>query len=67
MRDALRELPERQRRLLELRLIEDATFGQVSAALGYASDETARQAFHDSQAKLLVKSRVRGLGRTISH
>jgi len=67
VRDALGELPERQRRLLELRLIDDATFGQISAALGYASDETARQAFHDAQAKLLVKLRVRGFGRTVSH
>jgi len=66
VRDALGELPERQRRLLELRLIDDATFGQISAALGYASDETARQAFHDAQAKLLVKLRVRGFGRTVS-
>lgn len=64
VRDALHELPERQRRLLELRLIEDRTFGQIREALGYASDETARQAFHDAQARLLVKLRVRGFGRT---
>lgn len=64
VRDALGELPERQRRLLELRLLEDSTFGEIRAALGYASDETARQAFHEAQAKLLVKLRVRGFGRT---
>ena len=65
MREALAELPERQRRLLELRLLEDATFPVIKEALGYASDETARQAFHDAQARLLVKLRVRGFGRTV--
>ena len=65
VRDALAELPERQRRLLELRLLEGATFPQIQAALGYASDETARQACHDAQARLLVKLRVRGLGKTV--
>ncbi|MBL9079776.1 MAG: sigma-70 family RNA polymerase sigma factor [Planctomycetes bacterium] len=66
VRDALGELPERQRRLLELRLLDDATFPQIRAALGYASDETARQAFLDAQAKLLVKLRVRGFGKTLT-
>ncbi len=65
VRDALGELPERQRRLLELRLLEDATYPQIREALGYASDETARQACLDAQAKLLVKLRVRGFGKTV--
>jgi RNA polymerase sigma factor (sigma-70 family) len=65
VRDAIGELPERQRRLLELRLIDDCTFGQIREALGYGSDETARQAFHDAQARLLVKLRVRGFGKTV--
>lgn len=64
VRDALGELAERQRRLLELRLIEGVTFGEIGKALGYASEETARQAFHDAQAKLLVKLRVRGFGKS---
>lgn len=64
VRDALGELPERQRRLLELRLVEDTPFAAIGEALGYASAETARQAFHDAQAKLLVKLRMRGFGRT---
>ena len=66
VRDALAELPERQRRVLELRLLEDATFPQICAALGYASDETARLACHDAQARLLVKLRMRGFGKTAS-
>jgi RNA polymerase sigma factor (sigma-70 family) len=66
VRDALAELPERHRRLLEMRLLEDATFPQIRDALGYASDETARQAFHDAQARLLVKLRVRGFGKTMA-
>lgn len=65
VREALTELPERQRRLLEMRLQEDSTFPVIRAALGYSSDETARQAFHDAQAKLLVKLRIRGFGRTV--
>jgi RNA polymerase sigma factor (sigma-70 family) len=65
VREALAELPERQRRLLELRLLEDATFPVIKEALGYASDETARQACHDAQARLLVKLRVRGFGKTV--
>ncbi|MBL8756713.1 MAG: sigma-70 family RNA polymerase sigma factor [Planctomycetes bacterium] len=65
VRAALAELPERQRRLLELRLLEDATFPAIKEALGYASDETARVAFHDAQARLLVKLRVRGFGKTM--
>ena len=64
VREALAELPERQRRLLELRLLEDATFPVIREALGYASDETARQACLDAQARLLVKLRVRGFGKT---
>ncbi|MFK7742234.1 MAG: RNA polymerase sigma factor [Planctomycetota bacterium] len=66
VRDALQELPERQRRMLELRLLEDKTFPQIRDALGYSSDETARQAFQDAQARLLVKLRVRGFGKTLS-
>jgi RNA polymerase sigma factor (sigma-70 family) len=65
VREALLELPERHRRLLELRLLEDATFPEVREALGYASDETARQAFLDAQARLLVKLRMRGFGKTL--
>ena len=65
VRQALAELPERQRRVLELRLLEDATFPQIREALGYASDETARQACLDAQARLLVKLRVRGFGKTL--
>ncbi|MEC7583824.1 MAG: sigma-70 family RNA polymerase sigma factor [Planctomycetota bacterium] len=66
VREALDELPERQRRLLELRLLEDETFPVIREALGYSSDETARLAFRDAQARLLVKLRTKGLGRTLS-
>lgn len=65
VREALAELPERQRRLLELRLLEGATFPAIRDALGYASDETARQSCHDAQARLLVKLRLRGFGKTV--
>jgi RNA polymerase sigma factor (sigma-70 family) len=66
VRAALDDLPERQRRLLELRLLDGETFPRIREALGYASDETARQACHDAQARLLVKLRSKGLGGTQS-
>jgi DNA-directed RNA polymerase specialized sigma24 family protein len=61
VRQVIAELPERQQRLVELRLLEGQTFPVIAEALGYASDETARQAFVDAQARLLVKLRARGL------
>lgn len=64
VREAMAELPERQRRALEMRLLEDATFPQIAEALGYSSEATARQACLDAEARLLVKLRVRGFGRT---
>ncbi len=64
VRESLAELPERQRRALEMRLLEDATFPQIRDALGYSSEATARQACLDAEARLLVKLRVRGFGRT---
>lgn len=66
VRDALAELPERQRLLLEMRLLEQATFPVIAEALGYASEETARQACAAAQARLLVKLRSRGFGGTLS-
>jgi len=66
VRAALAELPERQRRLLEMRLLEEATFPVIAEALGYASEETARQACHAAQARMLVKLRTRGFGRTVA-
>lgn len=64
VREVLEEFPERQRRLLELRLLEDTTWPRIAEMLGYASDDTARQAFRDAQARLLVKLRVRGIGKS---
>jgi len=64
VREALAELPERQRRLLELRLLDGESYPRIRDALGYASDETARQACVEAQARLLVKLRARGFGRT---
>ena len=66
LRDAMQEIPERWRRLLEMRLQEDMTFPEIAKALGYASEETARQALVEAQARLLVKLRARGLGQTLA-
>lgn len=61
LRAVLDEFPERHRALLTLRMMDGETFPSIATKLGYASAETARQAFLDSQAKLLVKLRARGL------
>jgi RNA polymerase sigma factor (sigma-70 family) len=64
VREVLDEFPERQRRLLEMRLLEDTSWPRIAEQLGYASDDTARQAFRGAQVQLLVKLRIRGLGKT---
>jgi len=66
VREALNGLPERNRIMLEMRLIDEATFSQIKEALGYSSDETARQAFHAAQAKFLVVLRRLGINKTMS-
>jgi len=60
-RSVLATLPEKQRLLLELRLSEQKEFGEIAHALGIASADAARKAFHEAQAKLLVKLRAKGM------
>ena len=52
---------ERQRACLTMRMSDGESFPAIAEALGFASAETARQAFLDYQAKLLVRLRARGL------
>ena len=61
LREVMESLPERQRALLEIRLVDDEPFAAVAEKLGYASAETARQGCLEAQAKLLVKLRARGI------
>ncbi len=61
VRDVLASFAERPRALLELRLVDGATFPVIAEKLGYALDETARQAFCDAQAKLVLRLRARGI------
>jgi hypothetical protein len=51
----------RHRALLEMRIVDEEPFPAIATKLGYASAETARQAFWDAQAKLLVRLRARGI------
>jgi RNA polymerase sigma-70 factor (ECF subfamily) len=60
-RAALAEFPERERLLLELRLVDEAPWHDVAARLGYPSDDAARKAFRGVQSRLLVKLRRRGV------
>ncbi len=55
-------MPQRHRTLIELRVVDDEAFGVIATKLGYASAETARQAFWDAKARLLVKLRAQGVG-----
>ena len=43
LREVLDALPERHRVLVQMRVVDGATFGEIATALGYASQETARQ------------------------
>ncbi len=61
LRVAMDELPPRHRALLDLRLVDGLPFPQIARDLGYSSAETARQAFVEAQAKLLLKLRARGV------
>jgi RNA polymerase sigma factor (sigma-70 family) len=61
LREVLAGLGERHRELIQLRIVDGETFPAIAERLGYASAETARQAFVDAQARLLIKLRARGL------
>lgn len=61
LRDVLGSFPHRHRALLEMRLVEEASFPEIATRLGYASAETARQSFCESQAKLVLRLRARGV------
>ena len=61
LREVLDGFSHRHRALLELRLVEETAFPAIATELGYASAETARQAFCEAQAKLVVRLRVRGV------
>jgi RNA polymerase sigma factor (sigma-70 family) len=60
-REALDTFPERQRALLELRLVEEQPWATVAEQLGYPSPDAARKAFHETQARLLLRLRRRGV------
>ena len=61
VRGVLDSFPDRPRSLLQLRLLEGQTFPEIASELGYASAETARQAFCDAQAKMVLRLRAQGI------
>ena len=61
VRDVLDGFPQRTRLLLEQRLFDRATFPALAEELGYASAETARQAFCGAQARLTLRLRAHGI------
>ncbi|MEM7202540.1 MAG: sigma-70 family RNA polymerase sigma factor [Planctomycetota bacterium] len=61
LREVLDSLPQRHRALVELRLMDGAAFPKIASELGYSSAETARQAFCDVQAKMVLRLRARGV------
>lgn len=61
LHEVLDSFGPRHKALLEMRLVDDEPFPVVAVKLGYASAESARQAFWDAKARLLVKLRARGM------
>lgn len=61
LHEVLDAFEPRKKTLLTLRLIDEESYPEIARQLGYASAETARQAFVEAHARLLVKLRGRGL------
>lgn len=61
-RAVLEGFPLRERTLLALRLEDGVEFAELAARLGYPSPDAARKAFHQLEAKLLLRLRARGGG-----
>ena len=61
LREVLGSFRDRQRTVLEMRLVDEMSFPAIAGKLGFASAETARRAFLDAKAKLLVRLRARGV------
>lgn len=61
LQEVLDGFEPRKKALLTLRLVDEVTYPEIAKMLGFASAETARQAFVEAQARLLVKLRARGL------
>ncbi len=59
--EVLQELPEKQQRLIQMRLQDEEPFAEIAEKLGHASADAARKAFQSAQARLLVRLRARGL------
>lgn len=60
-REVLASFPERERRLLELRLVHEEPWSAIAGQLAYPSEDAARKAFRATQGLLLVRLRARGL------
>ena len=63
-RDTLHTMTESQRRLIVLRIEDDLPFAEIATELGYASPDSARQAFNAAKAQLLVRLHGRGVRPT---
>jgi RNA polymerase sigma factor (sigma-70 family) len=59
--EVMDEMPQKQRRLLELRMEKEESFATIADVLGIASADAARQSFRLAKAKLLVRLRARGM------
>lgn len=60
-REVLDGFPERERALLELRLVEKEQYSDIADKLAFPSDDAARKAFNQAQARLVVKLRAKGI------
>lgn len=60
-RGVLDSFPERERALLELRLVEQESWAEVAQKLGFPTADAARKSFNQVQARMLVRLRARGV------
>ncbi len=60
-RDVMDEFPDKQRRLLQLRLEGEEPFNRIAEILEIPTADAARQAFRAAKARLLVRLQARGL------
>ena len=61
-RDVLLGFPERERRLLQMRIEAAAPFASLARELSYPSEDAARKAYNAARARLLVRLQSRGVG-----
>ena len=61
VRAVMETLPRRQQALLRMRIEQGLAFDEIAGQLGYPTANAACRAFHEAQARLLVRLEQRGI------